>query len=370
MKKPIRIAHVIGNMNSGGVESVIMNYYRAIDKTQIQFDFFVHETSSFPQRAEIEQLGGRYFLIPRYSSVLRYQRTLTRLLRENKYYIVHSHINTLNVFPLFAAFLAGIPVRICHNHSTAYWGERGKALIKYILRPFAKVFATDYFACGEKAGRWLYGDRRFQRGKVHILPNAIDPERYQFDIGARGILRAECGIAADTLVVGHIGRFTYAKNHAFLLDVFAALHKELPNSVLLLAGEGELEPQIRNKVQMLGLSQCVRFLGVRDDVNKLYSAMDVFCLPSHFEGMPVVLVEAQASGLPCVISDRVADEIESAHLIQRLAGSETIDAWVQALISAKSTERKSGARLAEYDISIQAERLTRFYLSKRGCSDE
>ncbi|MEN6418935.1 MAG: glycosyltransferase family 1 protein, partial [Clostridiaceae bacterium] len=350
--------------------SVIMNYYRAIDKTQIQFDFFVHETSSFPQRAEIEQLGGRYFLTPPYSSVFKYQKTLTRLLRENQYYIVHSHINTLNVFSLFAAFLAGVPVRICHNHSTVYWGERGKALIKYILRPLAKIFATEYFACGEKAGRWFYGDRRFQRGKVQILPNAIDPERYQFDIGARETLRAEYGIAPDTLVVGHVGRFTYAKNHTFLLDVFAALHKEQPDSVLLLAGEGELEPQIRMKAQALDLNQCVRFLGVRDDVNKLYSAMDVFFLPSHFEGMPVVLVEAQASGLPCVISDRVTDEMKSEHLIQRLAGSESIDAWVQALISARRTERKSGVRLAEYDISIQAERLTRYYLSKRGFADE
>ncbi len=364
MKEPIRIAHIMGNMNSGGVEAVVMNYYRAMDRTQVQFDFFVHKTSSFPQREEIERLGGRYYFLPQYTRVFSYHRTLKRLLQENKYIAVHSHINTMSFFSLFAAFRAGVPVRICHNHSTAYWGEGVKTLLKYMLRPFAKLFATDYFACGERAGRWMYGNRCFKQGKVHVLPNAVDIERYRFRKDARTALRQTFSIAEETLTIGHVGRYTYAKNHAFLLDIFAALHQEKPDSVLLLVGEGELETQIRKRIHALGLDDCVLLPGVRDDVNKIYSAMDVLCLPSYYEGMPVVLVEAQASGLPCVVSDRVTDEIKSLHLIKRLSISETTAKWQQALISAGSAKRAGSAEQNEFDVSLHAKRLTHFYLEK------
>lgn len=364
MKEPIRIAQIIGNMNNGGVESVLMNYFRAVDRTEVQFDFYIQKTSSFPQREEIERLGGRYYFLPQYSRVLKYHRELKRLLQEKKYFAVHSHISTMSFFSLFAAFRAGVPVRICHNHSTAYWGEGIKTLLKYMLRPFAKLLATDYFACGERAGRWMYGNRCFKQGKVHVLPNAVDIERYRFHEDARAALRHEIGIATNTLTVGHVGRFTYAKNHAFLLDIFAALHREHPDSVLLLVGEGELEAQIRKKIQALGLDDCVLLLGVRDDVNKLYSAMDVLCLPSYYEGMPVVLVEAQASGLPCVVSDRVTDEIKSLRLIKRLSISETTAKWQQALISAGSAKRDGSAEQKEFDVALHAKKLTHFYLEK------
>ncbi len=154
-QSPLRVAQITGIMNNGGVEAVVMNYYRAIDKSRVQFDFFVDETSSFPQREEIEQLGGRCFLVPSYAHPLRYVRALLKLFRKHRYTIVHSQLNTMGVFPLFAAWLARVPVRICHNHSTAHRGEGKKNLMKQLLRPFSRLFATHYFACGDTAARWM-----------------------------------------------------------------------------------------------------------------------------------------------------------------------------------------------------------------------
>lgn len=358
---PMRVAQVMGIMNSGGVEAVVMNYYRAIDRSKIQFDFFVDETCSFPQRDEIERLGGQYYFVPPYYHVAAYIRTLKKLFRQNDYSIVHAQINTVNIFPLLAARLAGVPVRICHNHSTANWGEWKKTLLKYLLRPFARVFATDYFACGERAGRWMYQNRRYNAGKVQIMPNVIPAEAFAFDPQARELLRAEAGVGPDTFVIGHVGRFTYAKNHAFLLDIFRAFHEEIPDSVLLLVGEGELESEIKDRIQCLHLESCTRLLGVRKDVNKLYSAMDVFCLPSFYEGFPVVLVEAQANGLPCIISDRVTSEAVQAGLTDVLPIDESAcRQWQERMLASHRTQQSgaSGSSISEWSKWLEC-----FYVS-------
>ncbi|MGN0983628.1 MAG: glycosyltransferase family 1 protein, partial [Gemmiger sp.] len=313
---PIRVAQVLNRMDSGGIEAVVLNYYRHIDRSKVQFDFYFAEGSTFPQRAELEALGAGIYPIPPYTEVAAYQRVLQGAFRARRYSIVHAHLSTMSVFPLFAAWRAGIPVRICHNHSTANLGEGKKTLLKYLLRPFNKIFATHWFACGEAAGRWMCGDRAFDAGRVNVMPNAIDTARFAYDDAARAALRRELNIPPDAFVVGHVGRFTFAKNHRFLIDLFAALHKSCPDARLLLVGEGELAQEIRCQVKDLGLENSVVFTGVRRDVHKLYSAMDVFCLPSHYEGMPVVAWEAQANGLPCVLSDRMTAEAvrcETAH---------------------------------------------------------
>ena len=217
MEQPIRVAQVLNRMDSGGVEAVVMNYYRHIDRKQVQFDFYFAKDSVFPQREELEKMGAGIYPIPSYTKVFSYHRVLHHAFKRGNYQIVHAHLSTMSVFPLFAAWRAGIPVRICHNHSTAHWGEGKKTLLKYLLRPFAKVFATDYFACGEKAGRWMYGNRCFERGHVHVMPNAIDTKKFAYDEEAKRCLRAELGIPQDAFVLGHVGRFMYQKNHAFLL---------------------------------------------------------------------------------------------------------------------------------------------------------
>ena len=308
-KKPIIVAQIMGKWVGGGVESVIMNYYRHLDHSKVQFDFICDEDSTRIPYDEIKKLGGRVFLVPKYQNLPKYLKALEKLFKENQYHIVHSNINTLSVFPLYAARKAGVPIRISHSHSTSNPKEWKRNLIKNILRPFSKRYATEYFACSELAGRYLFGNKAFDRGKVKIIHNAIDIEKFKFDEVARKKLRKEFGIKDSTVVIGHVGRFVQQKNHTFLVDVFNEYHKKNLDSKLLLVGSGPLEDEIKKKVERLGFKDSVLFLGQRDDINKLYSVMDIFCLPSLYEGLPVVGVEAQAAGLPTIFSNRISEEV-------------------------------------------------------------
>lgn len=362
MEQPIRVAQVLNRMDSGGVEAVVMNYYRHIDRKQVQFDFYFAKDSVFPQREELEKMGAGIYPIPSYTKVFSYHRVLHHAFKRGNYQIVHAHLSTMSVFPLFAAWRAGIPVRICHNHSTAHWGEGKKTLLKYLLRPFAKVFATDYFACGEKAGRWMYGNRCFERGRVHVMPNAIDTKKFAYDEEAKRCLRAELGIPQDAFVLGHVGRFMYQKNHAFLLRVFQRLLSSRQDAWLLLIGEGERMKLIRSEVEKMGIEGKVRFTGTRSDVAKLYSAMDVFCLPSFYEGLPVVALEAQANGLPCLFSDRMTKEVVLTPGARQLS-IENPEPWVKAV---QEAQRQNTCALPErYDIAFEGEILKNFYVKKR-----
>ena len=361
MAEPVRIAQVLGRMDSGGVEAVVMNYYRHIDRSRVQFDFYLAADSSFPQRDEVERLGGGIRLIPAYSRPFAYHRALYRAFREKRYKIVHAHLSTMSVFPLFAAWRAGVPVRICHNHTTAHWGEGVKTVLKYILRPFDTVFATDRFACGETAGRWMYGSRCFERGGVTVMPNAIDTAKFARDPQARAALREEVGIGPDAFVVGHVGRFMYQKNHSFLIEIFAAVLKERPDAVLLLVGEGELMEDVRKKAEALGIEKSVVFTGARRDVHRLYSAMDVFCLPSFYEGMPLVAWEAQAAGLPCVFSDRVSREAQASPGVRFMSLRETAEEWGRELLYIRG---QGESRVP--DIREEAAKLSAFY-EKKSC---
>lgn len=308
-QSPLIVAQIMGKWVGGGVESVIMNYYRHLDHSKIQFDFICDEDSTRIPYDEIKKLGGRVFLIPKYQKLLKYLKALEKLFKENQYRIVHSNINTLSVFPLYAAKKAGVPIRISHSHSTSNPKEWKRNLIKNILRPFSKRYATDYFACSELAGRYLFGNKAFDCGEVKIIHNAIDVDKFKFDEAARKKLRQEFGIKDSTVVIGHVGRFVQQKNHTFLVDVFKEYHKKNPDSKLLLVGSGPLEDEIKKKVERLDLEDSVLFLGQRDDINKLYSVMDVFCLPSLYEGLPVVGIEAQATGLPTIFSNRISKEV-------------------------------------------------------------
>ena len=361
-QEPIRIAQVIGKMAAGGVENVVYNYYRTVDHAKVQFDFFVDEdsTASFPQ--DLEKMGARVYVVPAYQTLFPYLKKLHALFKENRYIIVHAHINTLCIFPLFAAWRAGVPVRICHSHSTAHWGEGKKTLLKYLLRPFTKLFATDYFACGERAGRWMYGSSRFERGCVHVMPNAIDTNKFAYDETARYRLRAELGIPQEAFVAGHVGRFTYAKNHSFLLQIMEHLKMQRQDAWLLLVGEGELEKAVKQQANTMRLADRIIFSGARADVNKLYSAMDVFCLPSFYEGLPVVALEAQANGLPCLFSDKMTKEVVLTPAARQLS-IENAEVWADAI---QHAQRQKACALPEtYDISSAGKWLQDYYITRR-----
>lgn len=368
MKKeePIRVAHIIGKWLGGGVESVVMNYYRHIDRTKIQFDFLCDEDSTNIPYEEIEQLGGRVILIPPYQKVFKYQKELIRIFKENNYKIVHSHINTLSVFPLRAAKKAGVKVRIAHSHSTTNKKEWKKNLLKQVLRTFSKVYATDYMCCSELAGRWLFGDKAYDSVKVYLLNNAIDLDKFKYNESLRKEKRKELGIGEDTLVIGHIGRFVAQKNHTFLIDIFNEVHKKNSNSLLLLVGQGPLKEEIKNKVKELKLDDSVRFLGQRNDANELYQAFDVFCLPSLYEGLPVVGVEAQASGLLCILSGAMTKETKVLESTKFNSLENNSLNWAELILNSVESYKRSNTfeKMTEskFNIDVEVKNLENYYL--------
>lgn len=365
-EEPIRVAQIIGKWVGGGVEAVVMNYYRYIDKNKVQFDFICDEDSTNIPYEEIESLGGKVILIPPYQKIFKYHKELKRVLKNGKYKIVHSHINTLSVFSLFAAKCAGVPVRIAHSHSTTNKMEKKKNLLKQILRPFSRVFATDYMCCSELAGRWLFGDKEYDKGNVYLLNNAIDLDKFKYDEKIRNDKRKKLGIKDSTLVIGHVGRFVEQKNHRFLINIFHEVHKQNSDSILLLVGQGPLMDEIKEKVKELGLEECVKLLGQRNDTDELYQAFDVFCLPSLYEGLPVVGVEAQATGLLCFFSDAMTKETKVLENTEFLSLGQSGKEWADNIIEKyKKHERKDTKKEIvdnNFDIKVEAKKLEQLYL--------
>ena len=364
-KEPLRVAQIIGKWVGGGVEAVVMNYYRHIDRNKIQFDFICDSDSTNIPYDEIKKLGGKVILIPPYQKVFKYHRELKKVLKEGNYKIVHSHINALSVFSLWAAKSAKVPVRIAHSHSTSNKKEWKKTLLKNILRPFSKVFATDYFCCSELAGRWLFGNKTYDQGKVYLLNNAIDVDKFKYNEKIRKEKRKELNIKDKDLVIGHIGRFVKQKNHEFLIDIFNEVHKQNKNTILLLAGEGPLKEEIENKVKDLGLEKNVKFLGQRKDANELYQAMDVFLLPSLYEGLPVVGVEAQAAGLLCFFSTDMTKETKVLETTQFISLTNTPQYWSKEISKQLNSYTRADTEKEitqnNFNIKVEANKLEQQY---------
>ena len=238
---------------------------------------------------------------------------------------------------------------------------------KLIKATFSKKYATNYMCCSELAGRWLFGDKTYDEGKVYLLNNAIDLDKFKYDKKIRDKKRKELGIKEDTIVIGHIGRFVAQKNHTFLIDIFNQFHKKEKNSILLLAGQGPLQEEIKNKVRELGLDDSVRFLGQRNDANELYQAFDVFLLPSLYEGLPVVGVEAQASGLLCFFSDDMTKETKVLDSTVFMSLSNTAEEWTgEILTNLKDYKRintKNEVSDNGFDIEVEARKLEKYYIN-------
>lgn len=364
-EEPIRIAQIIGKWVGGGVEAVVMNYYRNIDHSKIQFDFICDDDSTNIPYEEIEKLGGKVILIPPYQKVLKYHKELKKVLKENNYKIVHSHINTLSVFSLWAAKSAKVPVRIAHSHSTTNKKEKKKNLLKQVLKPFSKMFATHYFCCTEHAGRWMFGDKEFNKGNVYVLNNAIDLNNYKFDKKIRDSKRKELKIDDDALVIGHIGRFMPVKNHDLIIDIFNEIHKKNKNSILLLAGQGPLMDEMKNKVKELKLTKVVKFLGQRNDAHELYQAFDIFLFPSLYEGLGMALIEAECAGLPCFASTKVPSEAKLCDLVEFIDLKEDSKVWSNIILDKitnfKRKSYKKEVQLAGYDIVSESSKLEQKY---------
>lgn len=372
--EPIRVAQIIGKWLGGGVESVVMNYYRHIDRTKIQFDFICDEDSTNIPYEEIEKMGGKVILIPPYQKVFKYHKKLKEVLKSGGYKIVHSHINTLSVFSLFAAKCAGVPVRIAHSHSTTNKKEKKKNLLKQVLRPFSKVFATDYMCCSELAGRWLFGNKEYDNGNVYLLNNAIDLDKFKYDEEKRKEKRKELNIEDSTLVIGHVGRFVEQKNHRFLIDIFNEVHKQKENSILLLAGQGPLMEEMKEKVKILGIEDSVKFLGQRNDINELYQAMDLLLFPSLYEGLGMVVVEAQISGLPCVVSTEIPKIAKVTKKITFVNLENKIKPWNEVIFKYLSNINRKNInftdKIENYDIKKDVTKLEIKYINLSNGKEE
>lgn len=361
--KILRVLHVVTYMGRGGLETMIMNYYRNIDRNRVQFDFLVHRDFEADYDEEIKELGGRIYRLPPLNPISKeYLSKLDNFFKEHKEYkIVHSHIDCMSAIPLKYAKLNGVPIRIAHSHNSS----QAKNL-KYLLKLFYKTkiskYANNLFACSNDAGRWMFG----KSADFTVLNNAIDTEKYLFNNNTAQKVRKELNIKNDSIVIGHVGRFESQKNHSFIIDIFAETLKKNSNSVLFLVGEGSLRKSIEEKVNSLGIKNNVIFAGLRTDVNELLQAMDVFLFPSLFEGFGIVALEAQASGLPCLISDKVPIECKKTDLVYQMKLSDASDKWADKLVELSKIERKNTyeeIRESGFDIKANADKLEEFYLN-------
>lgn len=362
-----RIAVMMTDMNYGGVEVVITNYYSYLDTNKYQFDFIAFEKSSVPQREMIEARGGRVFLVPKCTRhPLKYMKAVAELFDENEYSIIHSNMNTLSVFPLLVAKKQKIPVRIVHNHSTVAPGEGKKNLAKYVLRPWSQKYATDYWACSKQAGIWMYGSENVENGKVQIINNAIEIEKFVYDEAIRKQVREELGIGRDKVVIGNVGRLCYQKNQEFLLKVLTELRDDKYN--VMIVGDGEKKQELEKMAEELGVSDKVKIIGSSSDFMKYYNAMDIFAMPSRPEGWGMVAVEAQVNGLWVILSTGFPEEIVLTDKVARI--NLDVSVWVNKVkeltekcLMANTDDRiNADERVFEpYDVRLQAVKLQEKY---------
>lgn len=361
MDKPIRILHVLNGLGTGGAEAMIMNWYRHIDREVVQFDFLVRSVRNV-FADEIASYGGRVFVMPPYpSQYFANKRETDRFFAEHgkEYAGIHVHGNALlyvNVFPI--AKRNGINLRIFHSHSTS---TSSKYLPLHIFnRLRIDRMATDFLACSKAAGAWAFRGHDYT-----VINNGVMTEHLVFDENKRKLVRNQLKIADET-VYGHIGRFEPVKNHVFLLEVFEKILQKDENSILLLLGDGKLVDQIKEMADQKKIAHKVRFAGRQKEVGDFLSAMDVFLLPSHHEGLGIVAVEAQASGLPCLLSDTIPHEVELTNLVKFLPISDP-DVWVETALNMNGTLRRNTQEeivRAGYDIKQSTQFLEKFYCSK------
>lgn len=353
----IRVLQCVNDMQRAGLETMLMNYYRNIDRTKIQFDFLTHRPYKGDYDDEIESLGGKVYYAPRLypQNYPKYFKWMSQFFKEHpEYKIVHSHIDAMSFLPLYAAKKAGVSILIAHSHNTSI-DKDYKYLIKQFFRFKINSVCNLRLACGEEAGRFLFGKKDFM-----VVPNAIDAEKFYYDAEIRKAKRDELNITNE-FVVGHIGRLSYQKNHKFLIEIFNDLLASNPNSLLLLVGTGENEEKIRKQIKALGIEDNVRLLGKRSDVNELYQAMDIFVMPSLFEGVPVVGIEAQFADLPCVFSDKVPQEVKFNEKSIFVPLNDP-HLWVSQITQLSKSERNCGRFYSSiYNIKNSAEKLEELY---------
>lgn len=366
----IRVLHILDSMGMGGIQSFVLNLYRAIDRNEIQFDFLLHREFHNENEDEIRKLGGRIYFVPtRREGVAKNKAALKEFFAAHREYCaVHVHVSSLTyIEPLKAAMHAGIPVRIVHSHSSqAPKNHKLHRILHEINKHRIQKYATCFCACSDKAAEWFYGGTKLLEKSI-LVPNGIQCSAYQFDSDVRTRYRKQFGLD-DQLVIGHVGRFHYPKNHEFLIEIFRAYTKLQDNAVLMLVGDGENRASIMQMVEAYGLSDKVLFPGNRNDVKNLLQMFDIFLLPSRYEGFPVTLVEAQAASLPVVVSDSVTRTVDMTGRVCFCSLNDAPGIWANRINDLIGTERdlddNQKVRNAGYDICDIANKLAIIYGNK------
>lgn len=361
MNRVVKVLYVNGNiMRRGGIEAFMMNYFRNIDPAKVHIDFLVHGYGKGEFDDEIEAKGSKILHVPTKSKhPIKYVKELKKIFLTGEYDIVHSHVDAMSCWILKVAKKCGVKVRIAHSHNTDHLTTNR---LKYAINEYARKnickYATHCFACSEAAGRWLFGKNTFQ-----VIPNAIECDKFRFSGILRKKTREEIGICDKNIVIGHVGRFDTQKNQGFLIDVFEELYQKNHNVRLLLIGDGWMKKSIEVMVREKKLQDVVNFMGSQKDVNNYYNAMDLFTLPSLFEGLGIVLLEAQINGLPAFASDVVPKEVVISDNVTFLPLDK--QKWVSELVeSITMLDSRSDNYIdcEKYDIHRAASMLTEVYI--------
>ncbi len=364
----IRILHIVGgSMSRAGMETFIMNVYRNIDTTKYQFDFLVHSDREGDFDEEIQQLGGKiYRVIPDLSKIYpirvfkRFIDTYKFLKSREKYDAIHIHTSAAtSLVELLASYFSGCKIRIVHSHSTSTYKSR----LHKILYRLMRLFSTHRYACSEQAGIWMFGKDFNKLKNARVIYNGIDTNVFSYDAEKQQKVKESLGLQ-HKLVIGHIGRFSKVKNHEFIADVFYQVYKKNREAFLLLIGDGELRKNIEDKVKQLNIDRCVMFAGIRADIEELLLAMDIMLFPSLYEGLPITLVEAQATGLKILASDTVNRAVDLTGLIIFASLEKPPAEWAEILVKEAQYLRKdqsNSIKKAKYDIRSIANELCSVY---------
>lgn len=374
---PVRVLHVLGTTNLGGAESRIMELYRCIDRSKVQFDFLVHTKEEGHYSKEIRELGGRIYSLPRFKVVnlVEYRKAIQQFFQEHKDFVaVQGHMtSTASIYLPIAKKINPSIVTIAHARSAGV-DKGAKGYVTKLLRSSLKYKADYCFTCSKEAGIAVFGKKWVNKSKVWTIPNAIDANRFQYNETVRNEVREELGIQ-DRFVIGHVGRFGFMKNHTYLVDIFAELCKQREDMALVLIGKGEEEESVHAKLKKLGtelfdnekaLESKVLFLGNRFDVERYYQAFDYFVFPSTFEGLPGSVAEAQAAGLHCLVSDRITREVALTELVSYRSIEEEPKLWAEEILQNADKARvrkdmREAIAQKGFDVNTQAVLMEKFY---------
>ena len=347
-----------------GITNVIFNYLTAMDLNGVRMDYLSINTPETSYRYEVERRGGNFFVIPRSGKeIVSYYNNLKKLVRTEKYDIVHVHGNShFNILDLLAAYKGGCKVRIVHCHNTTC----GSPFLHKLLTPLFNRLYTQGFACGEDAGHWMFGN-----GPFSVINNGIKTDKYKFRQEIREIMRQQLGWE-NKYIIGNVSSIIPAKNHEFIVSVFNELHKEKPDSRLLLIGDGYLRDQIEAEIDNYGLRDVVNITGNIDNVNEYLNAIDCILMPSLYEGLPLTLIEQQANGLQCVVSDAISKEADKTGNLTFLSLQAPITEWVNMIWSKvcgeciqrekTSLQAIESIRKCGYSIDEEAQKVKAIYI--------